>query len=297
MNAKINHLSQICSAKFLKYTSGKQKDVNIILVNNGKLTFEVLVDKCMDIAQTYHKGTNISFISANGIDNFSNDFGTFYNGGLVYTCGLDNLGRRAEPIHGKIHSIPANLQSCIVDENGVEIKGFMEQTSLFGDKLRLTRTITTKVNSDVIEINDCLENFGHKDANYCLLYHVNMGYPMLDEGVKIVSPMKQLYSNTPCTDAHLLMDKPDDLIEEKTYYNSVDTGYVCVQNDKLKKQFILEYDKAVLPCIMEWKSMGSGDYALGLEPATTTLDKNFEHKIIKAQQKINFGVKITIKDF
>lgn len=65
-------------------------------------------------------------------------------------------------------------------------------------------------------------------------------------------------------------------------------------NEKLKKQFTLEYSNESLPHFVEWKSMCSSDYALGLEPSTTKLDRKFEYKKIKPDENIEFNLNITV---
>ena len=46
---------------------------------------------------------------------------------------------------------------------------------------------------------------------------------------------------------------------------------------------------------VEWKSMASGDYALGLEPCMTELDDKFAYKTIKPHEKTVFMINIAIK--
>lgn len=300
MNEKINNIEQICSIKKLCFVDGRAKGQNILLVNNGILQFEVLIDKCMDIGQLYHKGTNISFISASGFSSFSGEFDDVYNGGMLYTCGLDTVGGRKLPIHGKVHNIPATIISCICNQDNIEILGEVYQTSLFGDKLKLTRTIKTSVNSSVIEINDKVTNIGYVDSEYCLLYHTNLGYPMLDEGVEIIAPIIETFSRTRYAKERestcLLIESPKAYNEECVYFHKLNSGNIKVLNKKLNKVFTMEYDNKKLPHFIEWKSMLSGAYALGIEPATTTLDEDFKKTKIKAQDSQEFSIKIDIKE-
>ena len=51
-----------------------------------------------------------------------------------------------------------------------------------------------------------------------------------------------------------------------------------IGNEKIKKSVSINYDKEKLPCLVEWKSMVSGDYALGIEPSTTSLVDNFSYR-------------------
>jgi hypothetical protein len=69
---------------------------------------------------------------------------------------------------------------------------------------------------------------------------------------------------------------------------------ISLVNERIGKKFTVTYSNDTLPSFVEWKSMASGDYALGLEPATTELDDRFTYKIIKPNEKIRFNVNISV---
>lgn len=251
MDGKINNFEQICSVKRLKYVSGRAKDLEILLVNNGKLCFELLVDKCLDIGALYHEGTNISFLTAGGLNTQENEFDANFNGGFLYTCGLDTVGGRILPIHGRIHNIPAEIIKCEVSESGVEIVGIIKQYSLFGEKLSLKRTVKTGVNSQELEVIDEISNDGYLDSEYCIMYHTNIGYPMLDNGVSITAP---IISTTPrndyakqFVDTCLTMCEPKADNEETVYFHTVEKGDITIENKKLNKTVNISYNEKALP--------------------------------------------------
>ena len=57
----------------------------------------------------------------------------------------------------------------------------------------------------------------------------------------------------------------------------------------------MSYSGETLPYFVEWKSMASGDYALGLEPSTTRLGDDFEFCTLKAQKKVLFNLTLDMK--
>ena len=57
----------------------------------------------------------------------------------------------------------------------------------------------------------------------------------------------------------------------------------------------MSYSADTLLHFVEWKSMASGDYALGFEPCTTELDDRFAYKTIKSNEKISFVINISAK--
>ena len=71
---------------------------------------------------------------------------------------------------------------------------------------------------------------------------------------------------------------------------------VSVINSNIKKKFTLNYSNDTLPCFVEWKSMAAGDYALGLEPASTRIYEGFEYKTIDAGESKKFFIEMTIEN-
>jgi hypothetical protein len=54
------------------------------------------------------------------------------------------------------------------------------------------------------------------------------------------------------------------------------------------------YDTADFPVTLEWKSMISGDYALGIEPALTRFD-NFKMMALKAKENKTYTITINFQ--
>ena len=107
---------------------------------------------------------------------------------------------------------------------------------------------------------------------------------MLDEGAKILTDATEYYARAP-----FAIENADSRFEisdaipnqpECCYYLTMHEPKATLQNPRLGKAFTLTYSKDTLPCFLEWKSMASGDYALGLEPCTTKLDTSFTYKIL-----------------
>ena len=69
---------------------------------------------------------------------------------------------------------------------------------------------------------------------------------------------------------------------------------ISLINEKLAKKLTVSYSGDTLQNFVEWKSMASGDYALGLEPCTTELDDCLAYKTIEVGEEIKFFVKILI---
>lgn len=300
MDERISNFAQRASVRRYTLTEGVGKGLDIIDCDNGKLRFLVNVSKACDIMQLYHGGQNVSFISKNGFKAKSDGFINRFEGGMVYTCGLDSIGdRNGYAMHGTIHNTPAEIICASCDENGITIESIVRDTELFGKDLVLKRKITSQIYSDSITLEDTLINEGYKNEDYCVLYHINIGYPFLDDGAEIISEISSCTARTEWAKDNecdmLRISKPIVGMQETCYFLKMKRPIITLVNKKIGKSFTVEYSHDTLPCFVEWKSMASGDYALGLEPSTTELDEKFELKTIRSGEKIGFSIKLTIK--
>ena len=285
MDGRISNYQQVASLSRYHLMGGAQDGLEVIDCNNGKLRFLINVSKACDIMQVYHEGQNISFISKNGFTKRETAFLNRFEGGMLYTCGLDNAGRReGYEMHGTFHNTPAEILRAECNEDGIVIEAMIRNSALFGQNLVMRRKITSEIGSEHLILEDTLSNEGYADAQYCLLYHVNVGYPMLDEGAKILTDSTEYFARAP-----FAIENADSRFEisgaipnrpECCYYLTMHEPKATLRNPRLGKAFTLTYSKDTLPFFLEWKSMASGDYALGLEPCTTMLDTKFTYKTL-----------------
>lgn len=84
--------------------------------------------------------------------------------------------------------------------------------------------------------------------------------------------------------------------EERCYFIRHNTPRVKVLSEKSRKEFTLCYSQETLPCFVQWCSSASGDYALGLEPATTHLDGAFRMRKLGAGQTVDFEITMQITE-
>ena len=69
-----------------------------------------------------------------------------------------------------------------------------------------------------------------------------------------------------------------------------------LKNEKIGKKFTVSYSGDTLTHFVEWKSMASGDYALGLEPTTTQLDGGFRFLTLGAGEEKHFSLKLSMEN-
>ena len=302
MNGKISNFAQVASLRRYTYTAGKEHGIDVIDCDNGKIRFLLNVTKALDVMQLFHEGQNMSFLSKNAFTAREIDFSNRFEGGMLYTCGLDSVGRREDTdieLHGTFHNNYANVLKAECDENGIVVEATVENTALFGKNLVMRRKVTSAIGCSTVTIEDTLENKAFAPDEYCILYHINLGYPMLDDGARIVADVDSYETRSEWAKKNAAkMFKITDSIPcnpETCYFLKMNKHEISLVNEKSGKIFTVKYSKDTLPCFTEWHSMASGDYALGFEPASTELDNRFVLKPIAPGEKINFKIELSVE--
>jgi len=286
----VGSVEQIGGIRDFTFNDGKAKGVRAIEVNAGNLRFTILPDRCMDIAQASFKGQAISWISKTGITasefyekDEKNWLRGFY-GGLITTCGLHNIGGPVgeHGLHGRIANTPAQKVSVFADWVGEEyimrISGEMRESVVFGSNLVLKRAITAKLFSDEFTVEDTIVNEGFSSEDIALCYHCNFGFPLVQEGAKIV--------NVPAEFADItapIHSKEEECISVDYTGEMVTVG---IENENMGAY--LTYKRDTLPEFLIWKMLGESDYVIGLEPRTTAYG---------GQEIINHDAYVKLKSF
>ena len=208
----------------------------------------------------------------------------FY-GGMLVTCGLSYLGapNRDEKedlgLHGRASYLPAYevgvTQGWEGDEYRIEVRGKIRETRVFGEHLVLTRRIRTSLGSSGFSLEDEVENLGHEPAPHMIMYHVNGGFPLLDESAELLSPSIEARP----VDRESEKEKerynrflpPTAGFVERCYYHTLRGGEdgrttVALVNRVRGLGYALRYSLNQLPAFTQWKMMGEGIYVCGTEP-------------------------------
>lgn len=265
-----------------------------ILVQNGKLELLFNIDNALDIVWVKYGGVNLSFLSKNGLNDGARDFVGNFEGGFLYTCGMDNISGcvSGKPVHGSLHYKKCDVAYAFEEAGTIVVFGKVCQSALFGENLCLTRRFVVTENE--LFLDDTVENLAFIPAQYVLLYHVNYGYPFLDECLQLKIPAKCSEPLTEIAKARsaemFRITPPVDGGDEDVYYHTLEKGQVRLFNPEQKVAVTMEYDVNDFPVTLEWKSMISGDYALGIEPSLSRFD-DFKMRTLSPSEKKNYQIK------
>lgn len=294
----IGNLDQIFPVKEYILSGGRREGVRAVDISNGAgLDLTLLPDRCLDLYQIRFMGKNLNFITPNGIVHPAgyrcdgDGWLRAYAAGFLTTCGLSNIGVPCEDefgtavMHGRIANTPAEgvtVTREIVDSvPTATISGTMHEAVLFGTNLTLKRTIVCREGVNEIELIDKVCNEGYRRVPHMILYHFNMGYPLLSESAKIVIPhhsMKPRNDHAAEFESRWnIVDAPRENFEEMCYYHDViadenGMAQVGIDNPENGLYMRIGFDKKVLDHFVQWRMLGKGEYVTGLEPCNASID-------------------------
>lgn len=284
MNPYIGHDTQLYGVEEHRLVGGKGDGMRLFEVNNGKgLMLTISPDRCGDITRLRFKGINMSYLSPCGYaapayyDSIGANWLKTFTAGFLTTCGLQAVGSPCMdegeelPLHGSIGNQPCEQAYWTEDEAGLVIHTAVKDETIFGRKLRMEREIRVSTEENSFEICDTICNTGDKIEPVEILYHMNMGYPLLDEDsiVKIPAAKVLPRDNHAAEDIEnwMHMEKPTVGYQERCYYHKFEgeEGRASIFQPKLGIGLNISFDATELDGFVEWKMMGIRDYVLGLE--------------------------------
>jgi hypothetical protein len=324
----VGTVEQLAGINRFTYTSGKRDGIHAFeMYNNAGLHYTVMESRCLDIYNLWYKGTPIPPISKPGMvaAPFADLHGVNYlrsiSGGLLYTCGLSNVGGPFQEdgvddiFHGRIRFIPAeNCGSYAGEESGdyvLRISGEMRDASLFYENLVLKREISTSLNSKTITIHDTVENRGVTRREFMFMYHLNCGYPVLDAGCNVYIPSAGVKPMSPSAEKLIntwdMVSGPSDTIPDDIFVHSLlhdENGLVhaALYNEKIGLGVSYSFDFRAMEYIVQWRCLKSTDYVMGLFPSNNhCAGREFERqngtiKHIDPFEQKKLGVAVTIID-
>jgi len=210
-----------------------------------------------------------------------------FGGGLLTTCGLIHIGSpdvylgQSHGLHGRIAHIPAENVRTYQEWQGEEymlvVEGEVRQTVLFGENLLLKRRYETVLGGQKLILKDTVINEGSRSTPHSLLYHCNIGFPILSPVSQLIIDDQKVDPRTSVAAAgmaeHTHFEFPKAGYEEQVFFHypvmdSSGFAEASLVNPELQLGIRLRWLAESMPVLTQWKMMGQGEYVCGLEPAT-----------------------------
>ena len=289
---RVGHMDQLAGIRLVAAGEGLAHGCRLLDIWTGTgLRFLVNADRALDISSCDFKGIPLSWHSSVGDVHPTyyepQDLGWLrsFPGGLLTTCGLDQYGLPAQDgstalgLHGRISNLPASQLNhrtyWTTNAYQLEMSALVQQTSVFGENLVLKRSISTALGSNRIQIADTVTNEGFEPTPHMILYHFNLGFPLVSEAARLDLKSDQTLPRDAAAQNGLAewdrFQKPTSGYQEQVFIHRprVDAeGIITVElkNSNLGLGLRWTYPAANLPYLMEWKMMGEGTYVVGIEP-------------------------------
>jgi len=206
---------------------GRQEGVEVIEVNNGKLSFNVVPTRGMSIQEVLMgdpstplrtglrlgwdspvKGlVHPKFINLNtrqglgwleGFNEWMVRCGLEFFGAPGTDEFIDNTGNKATmdlTLHGKICNTPASTVEIIIEREApyrITVRGRVDETLLHGPKLDILTSVSTVPGTSKLQISDTVTNRSAIEQEFGILYHGNYGPPLMEKGARFYGPVRQV---------------------------------------------------------------------------------------------------------
>ena len=285
---------------------GKQEGVDIVKVNNGKLSFTVIPTRGMSVLKVQSGDVTLGWDSPVKQVVHPQFMNLQSRGGLgwlegfnewLVRCGLEfaghpgkdkfinNVGDEAEmdlTLHGKIGNIPASEVEVVVDREAphrIRVRGRVDERSFYGPKLEIWTEISTEPGSTAFRIEDKVTNHGAFDQEVQVIYHSNYGPPLLGKNSKFSGAVKRVmpFNDHAAEDSahYTVYAGPTKGFIEQVYciYPQADESgrtLFMLQNAEGNRAVSLAFSVEQLPFFTLWKNTSAVEdgYVTGLQPGT-----------------------------
>lgn len=321
---QIASLDQVARVSASRLDGGPADGMRVIDVAlMGGLCFRVLPDRGLDIGAAWCGSGDgrivpLSWTSKLGEDQPPLDIAadstwiTRFSGGLVSTCGFDNVGPTSEGVglHGSFSHRRASQVTTqrTVSPNGiveVVIRGVIDDADALDRHVRIHRTITATTGKASVTVRDMVENLGAADEPIPVLYHCNFGYPFWSDGASVTFPEG---TNAIPRDVDAAADvNTTDFPgtgsgrRERVYEQCVPAGSAIARIQSPATQLAVEvsWSRESLDRCIQWIHPGAGVSALGIEPSNSSVRGRAHDRaegrlpVLAAGQTTTFWVKIS----
>ncbi len=290
---RVGDVSQLGGSRLVTLAEGPESGVTVAEVRTGSgLAFSVLPGRGMDIGFAEYKGMPLCWRSSTGeiaaahYEPQGEGWLRGFSGGLMATCGLTTAGWPSTdagqdlPLHGRASYLQARNVYVDGEWQGDDYvmwaQGKTRETVVFGENVQLSRRVWARLGESRLFIDDVVENLGHTTVPHMLAYHINVGFPFLEDGSELISSAQEIEPITHDREAALA---------DRTHYGppradwqaavlvhrliAEDDGWAvtAMVNRRRNIGLYIKQRPDQLPWLWQWKNTGQGAYVAGVEPA------------------------------
>jgi len=294
------------SVRTIALRGGKQEGVDLVVIDNGRLRISLIPTRGMGIFEVVMGDVRLgwdspvreivhpSFVTlqSRGGLGWLEGFNEFIVRCGMESCGapgvdtfINNNGDEATmelTLHGKVANLPAQELEVIVERqppHRIRVRGRVDERTMFGPKLELWTELSTEIGSNAFRICDVITNRGAGEQEFQMLYHCNVGRPLLQAGSTFLAPVERV---TPINETaaksvgrYAQFSGPQAGFVEQVYCMRPLAGedgrtLTMLCNAHRDRGMSLSFRPSELPYLTLWKNTAAeaDGYVTGIEPAT-----------------------------
>ncbi len=298
----IPDMSQVAPIRRSTLREGRAEGVDVVDIATGSgFQFTVLPGRALDISHASYRGiplcwrTFVGEVAAPYYEPQGSGWQRTAFGGLMSTGGLFTMGSpsvdQGEALghHGRVSNIPASnvwADSAWEGERyRLWVRGKVAEAAAIGTNLVMTREISTELGASHLTIRDHIENRAFARVEHMMLYHFNIGFPLLSSNARLLVNSEHVEPRDADSIAGLehwdrfeppLAGRPHQLFYHKLRPDSEGKAHVLLagMTDYAEGPMAvyLSYTHETLPWFTNWKCMTAGDYVTGIEPSNAWVE-------------------------
>ncbi|MGY0197433.1 aldose 1-epimerase family protein [Leptothrix sp. BB-4] len=287
-----------CAVKRFQLSEGRREGIEVIEVDNGTLRVWLLPQRGLGIWKVWRSAQEFGWRSPvsgpvhpmhvpiqdpsglgwlEGFDELMCRCGLMSNGPPVF--GPD--GRVQFSLHGRIANLPAEDLQIRHDEltGRVDITAVVHETRFLQFNLKLTSTLSMLPGEASFSIHDVVSNLAPAATHCQLMYHHNVGLPVLGEGAEVVAPVAELAPRDARAAEGVAtwsrVGAPQHGYAEQVFYTTLHAAedgstQVLLKSADGETGAGIRFNVRQLPCFVVWKNEAatSDGYVVGIEPST-----------------------------
>ncbi|EMI54692.1 aldose 1-epimerase family protein [Rhodopirellula sallentina] len=291
------------------FRGGVSEGVEIVRMANSRMHVDILPTRGMAIWRMQANGVRYQWqspvvgpVHPNYVDVGEPSGVGFLSGfdELVTRCGLesngapehDANGQLLHPLHGHIANTPADALSVEFDEASgrAELVAETIEARLFVKRFRMRTRVRIHADRDDVELLDDVTNELSTPASMQLLYHINVGAPVLGKDARLNVAVEEVAPRNDHAaeeiDRWERFDGPTSGYVERVYFakpcsDESGMGHAMLADAKGARGLSVRFRTSTLPWFVLWKNCAeTGDgYVAGIEPSTNFPNpRGFEHE-------------------
>ncbi|TWU22429.1 hypothetical protein Pla52o_34850 [Novipirellula galeiformis] len=281
-----------------RFVGGASDNVEVVEIDTGVMRVLVLPTRGMSIWKIEAEGIRFGWDSPVSGPVHPSQVPLFDPSGLgwlegfdelVVRCGLesngapefDESGKLKYPLHGRIGNLAADSLSIEYDEASgrLELIGEIIESRLFFKRLRLKSRLRVHAGTYRVDLLDDVTNELSTPATMQLLYHINVGSPVLKPGAvveaacEVLAPRDALSASE--MDQWNQCGEAESGYQERVYFASLlgddsSETTTMLRSAEKNRGLAVTFNVAKLPHFIFWKNTGAktDGYVVGMEPAT-----------------------------